>query len=236
MLPLLAARFILVMKKLKFDIITIFPDIFKSYFQKSIIKRAQDKGLVKINVHYLRDWTSDKHKTVDDKPFGGGAGMVLKVEPIYKAVKDLKKKKKKTKVILLSAKGEKFNQASAKKLTKLDQIILICGRYEGVDERVAEHIADTEISVGEYILTGGEIPAMIIVDTVTRLLPGVINKDSLKEESFQTENSLEYPQYTRPEIFKPDKRKNWTVPTILLSGDHKKVKQWQESQRKRIEK
>ncbi|MFH1657065.1 MAG: tRNA (guanosine(37)-N1)-methyltransferase TrmD [bacterium] len=219
-------------KSLRFDIITIFPDIFNSYFQESIIKRAQEKGLIKIKIHNLRDWSSDRHRTVDDKPFGGGAGMILKVEPIWKAVKSLKAKNKKTKVILFSAKGEKFKQATAQRLSKTDHLILICGRYEGVDERVAKHLADMEISTGDYVLTGGEIPAMAVVDAVTRLIPGVINKESLAEESFQTENSLEYPQYTRPEIFKPNKEKKWTVPAVLLSGNHKKIKQWQEDQKK----
>jgi len=213
----------------KFDIITIFPDIFASYFQESIIKRAQEKKLIKINVHNLRDWTSDKHKSVDDKPFGGGAGMVLKVEPIYRAVKKLKKKN--SKVILLSAKGKKFDQKMARKFSKLEQMILICGRYEGVDERVAKYVADEEISIGDYVLTGGELPAMIITDAVARLVPGVISKESLNEESFQTVGSLEYPQYTRPEIFS-SKEKTWKVPKVLLSGNHKKIAEWQAKQKK----
>ena len=220
----------------KFDIITIFPDIFASYFQESIIKRAQKNKLVKINIHNLRDWTSDKHKSVDDKPFGGGAGMVLKVEPIYRAVKKLKKKN--SKVILLSAKGKKFDQKMARKFSKLEQIILICGRYEGVDERVAKHVADEEISIGDYVLTGGELPAMIITDAVARLVPNVISKESLNEESFQADGSLEYPQYTRPEVFSI-KEKSWKVPKILLSGNHKKIADWQAKQKKtakRIEK
>ncbi len=220
----------------KFDIITIFPDIFASYFQESIIKRAQEKKLIKINIHNLRDWTSDKHKTVDDKPFGGGAGMVLKIEPIYRAVKKLKKKN--SRVILLSAKGKKFDQKMARKFSKLEQIILICGRYEGVDERAAKYVADEEISIGDYVLTGGELPAMLITDAVARLVPGVINKKSLDEESFQTVDSLEYPQYTRPEIFSA-KGKSWKVPKVLLSGNHKEIADWQAKQKKtakRIEK
>lgn len=215
---------------MKFDIITIFPEIFKSYFSESIIKRAQEKKLVKIQVHNLRDYTTDKHKTVDDSPYGGGPGMVMKIEPIYKAVQFSKSKVKsqKSKIILFSPKGKKFNQTMAKKFSRLDRLIMICGRYEGVDERVVKYIADEEISVGDYVLTGGEIPAMIVVDAITRLIPGVIAKESLKEESFSFKKEkllrgekYEYPQYTRPEKFG-----KWSVPKILLSGNHKKIEEW----------
>ncbi|MCK4781314.1 tRNA (guanosine(37)-N1)-methyltransferase TrmD [Candidatus Parcubacteria bacterium] len=221
---------------IKFDIITIFPEIFNSYFNESIIKRAQKKKLIKINIHNLRDFTVDKHKTVDDRPYSGGAGMVFKVEPIYKAVKKIKTKSKKqnTKVILFSAKGKKFNQKIAKKFSKFNQIILICGRYEGVDERVVKYIADEEISIGEYVLTGGELPAMVVVDTVSRLIPDVIKPESLKQESFS--DFLEYPQYTRPEIFLSKKSVKWRVPKILLSGDHKKIEQWRKKHQKAIAK
>jgi len=225
---------------MRFDIITIFPKIFDSYFSESILKRAQKKGLIKIGVHDLRQWTSDKHRSVDDSPYGGGPGMVLKIEPIFKTVSALKKlqitnhksqtnskskiqnKKAKRHVILFSAKGGQFTQADARRLAKYDQLIMICGRYEGVDERVAEHIADEELSVGNFVLTGGEIPAMIVVDTVARLVRGVLGKkESLKEESFASGGNLEYPQYTRPENFKV-----WKVPKVLLSGDHKKIEEW----------
>jgi len=212
---------------MKFDIITIFPDIFKSYFSESIIKRAQKKGLVKIDIHNLRDYTNDKHKSVDDSPYGGGPGMVMMVGPIFKAIKKIKKNKN-NKVILFSPKGKKFDQKMAKRFSKLDQLIMICGRYEGVDERVAKYIADEEISVGDYVLTGGEIPAMILVDAVSRLIPGVIAIESLKEESFGLRKSqylancqYEYPQYTRPKEFQ-----GWKVPKILLSGNHKKIEEW----------
>lgn len=205
-----------------FDIITIFPKVFDCYFNESIIKRAQKKGLVKIKIHNLRDYSADKHKTVDEKPYGGGPGMVLKVEPIWKCVRKLKVKDKKAKIILLSAKGKKIDQAMAKKMAKFKRLILICGHYEGVDERVAKYIADEEISIGEYILTGGEIPAMIIVDAVTRLLPGVLGKkESLLQESFSEKGYLEYPQYTRPEVFMGQR-----VPEVLLSGNHKKIEEW----------
>lgn len=216
-----------------FDIITIFPKIFDCYFNESIIKRAREEGLAKIDIHNLRDYTTDKHKTVDDRPFGGGPGMVMKVEPIYKAIKRIKRTKK-SKIILLSAKGKKFNQKFARSLSKLNQLILICGHYEGVDERVAKYIADTELSIGDYVLTGGELPAMVVVDAVTRLIPGVIKKESLKEESFQSNIQLEHPHYTRPEVFSPKKGVYWKVPKVLLSGNHKKILKWREKHRKQI--
>lgn len=202
---------------MQFDIITIFPEIFKSYFNESIIKRAQQKKLININIHNLRNYTKDKHKTVDDKPYGGGPGMVMMVEPIYKAVKKIKRNN--TKVILFSPKGKKFDQKMAKKFSKLDKLIMICGRYEGVDQRVSK-IADQEISIGDYVLTGGEIPAMIVIDAVSRLIPGVLGK---KESLEEIKGS--YPVYTRPEDFN-----NWKVPKVLLSGDHKKIREWRKKQ------
>ena len=212
----------------RFDIITIFPDIFDSYLGESIIQRALKKGLIKINIHNLRDWTKDPHKTVDDKPYGGGIGMVLKVEPIFKAVQDLKQKtkSKKQKTILFTPRGKKFNQKMAYQFSKLDQLIFICGRYEGVDERVEKHIADVELSSGDYVLMGGELPAMIIVETVARLIPGVLGKPQLLKERVSKERGfVEFPQYTRPEIFNPKKRVRWRVPKVLLSGDHKKIEE-----------
>ena len=227
---------------LNFYILTIFPHIFDGYFQESIIKRAREKGKVKIETINLRDYAADKHKTVDDTPYGGGAGMVMKVEPIFKAVQDIKERlteeeRKKTLVVLLSAKGKLYTQQQAAKWSDFQHIILICGRYEGVDERVAQYIADEEISIGPYVLTGGEIPAMVVVDSVTRLLPGVLgNQESLKEESYSVKNNikknetekdsinqkfLEYPQYTKPEEFQ-----GWKVPKVLLSGNHQKIKAW----------
>ena len=210
-----------------FHIITIFPNIFESYFRKSIIGRARKAKTIKINVHDLRKWTQDKHKTVDDAPYGGGAGMIMKVEPIYKAIQEIQKKSKakKSKIILLSAKGKKWDQQMAQKYSKLDNLILICGRYEGVDERVLEFV-DEEISIGDYILTGGEIGAMAIADSLTRLLPGVLgNVQSLAHESHNTPGTLEYPQYTRPEVFEINGKK-YPVPKILVSGDHKKIEEW----------
>jgi len=214
-----------------FDIITIFPDIFNSYFSESIIKRAQEKKIIKIISHNLRTYSIDKHNTVDDRPYGGGAGMVLMAEPIIKTIKSIKKKSEKQKIILLSAKGKKWNQQLAKKYAKLDNITLICGRYEGVDERVKKFV-DEEISIGDYVLTGGEIPAMIIIDSVTRLLPGVLgNEQSAQHESHSTKNILEHPQYTRPEVLTIGDKK-LRVPKVLLSGNHAKIEKWRKQKSK----
>ncbi len=219
---------------IKFEIITIFPEIFNSYFSESLILRALKKKLIKINTHNLRDWTFDRHKTVDDRPFGGGLGMVMKIEPIFKAVKKLKKKNK-AKVILFTPRGKKFNQKMAYQFSKLDQLILICGRYEGVDERVAKHIADVELSIGDYDLMGGELPAMVVIETVARLIPGVLGKPKLLKERITKEKGfIEYPQYTRPEVFSPKKSVKWKAPKVLLSGDHKEIEKWRKKRRKVI--
>jgi len=236
---------------IKFDVITIFPQIFDSYVKESLILRAQKKKLIKINLHNLRNFTTDNHQTVDDRPFGGGLGMVLKIEPIYKAVRFLKSKilnpksetnskskikKSKTKVVLFTPRGEKFNQKMAHKLSKLDQIIFICGRYEGVDQRVAEKIADMEVSIGDYDLMGGELPAMVAIETISRLVPGVLGKEALlKERITKSRGFLEYAQYTRPEIVELQKGKKWRVPKVLLSGDHKKIEEWKNQHSKIIE-
>ena len=212
-----------------FNILTIFPQMFNSYFNESIIKRAQEKKIIKINFLNIRDFAFDKHKKVDDTPYGGGVGMLMKIEPIYLALKAFKLKRKtpKQKIILLCPKGKKFNQRIAERLSKLDKITFICGRYEGIDERVNQLI-DEKISIGDYILTGGEVPVMVIIDAITRLLPGVLGKDaSSKMETFSKKYFLEYPQYTRPEIFEMNNKKT-RVPKILLSGNHKKIKEWQE--------
>jgi tRNA (guanine37-N1)-methyltransferase len=221
-----------------FDILTIFPNSF-SAIQESIVKRAVDNDLVRINIWDLRKWTDDPHHSVDDKPFGGGAGMVMKIRPIYRALKDLgvyPARDKKTKIWLTSAKGKMWDQELAKKTSeKLDRIVLLCGHYEGVDHRVVEHLIDEEISIGEYILSGGEIPAMVIVDSISRLIPGVLgNQESLNEETSFDEGKLlpEYPQYTRPAIFTSDENDSWNVPEVLLSGDHAKIEKWKEGKRK----
>ena len=213
-----------------FDIITIFPGIFNSYLKESFIKKAQEKGKIKINIHDLRKYTRDRHKTVDDRPYGGGLGMVLKIEPIFKAVtalKKLKTKNYKLKTILFTPRGKKFNQKISFQLSKLNRIIMICGRYEGVDERVAKHIADLELSIGDYDLMGGELPAMVVVETISRLIPGVLGKPELLEERITKEKEfIEYPQYTRPEIFEPRKGVKWRAPKVLISGHHKKIEEW----------
>ena len=206
---------------MKIDIITLFPKMFSGPFDESILRRAQNKGLVEIKIHNLRDWVKDKRKTVDDRPYGGGVGMILMVEPIYNALKDLKNEKiKGEKTILLTPRGKVFNQKTAQKFSKLKHLIFIAGHYEGYDERIAKY-ADEEISIGDYILTGGELPVMVIVDSVVRLIPGVLEKsNAVKNESF-TKNLLEFPQYTRPEKFE-----GLVVPKILLSGNHKKIEEW----------
>ena len=213
---------------MKFNIVSIFPESFTSYFNQSILKRTQDKGLIKISIHNPRDFASDKHKTVDDSPYGGGPGMVMKVEPIYKAIKSIKPKSKKNRIILFSTRGKKFTEKEAKRLAKYNQLILICGRYEGVDERVAKKIADEEISVGDFILSGGELPAMLVTEAISRFVPGVLGK----EESLESIKGS-YPVYTRPEIFSPDKKTKWRTPKVLLSGDHKKINEWRKKFDKR---
>lgn len=234
------------MAEMKFDIITIFPTFFASFKNEALMARAQEKKLISINTYFLRDYTDDAHHTVDGRPYGGGAGMVLMVEPILKAVKDIKKQDstffqiqgrilKKTRTIVFSPKGKKFDQAVARRWSKLDQLIMICGRYEGIDERVAQYIADEEVSIGDYVLFGGEVPAMVVMEAVTRLIPGALGKlESLKEESFsfkpiannqQPTTKLEYPHYTRPEFFDLNGKKAG-VPKVLLSGNHKKIEKW----------
>lgn len=206
---------------MKIDILTLFPEMFKGPFDESIVQRAQKKKLVEMKIHNLRGWAKDKHRTVDDRPFGGGPGMILMVEPLYSALKDLKKKS--SKVILLTPQGKILQQKKAQALSKAKHLILICGHYEGIDERVRKHLVDEEISIGDYILTGGELPAMVVVDTITRLIPGVLEKpEATQDESFSDQKGiLESPQYTRPADFK-----GWKVPEVLLSGDHQKIKAW----------
>lgn len=208
---------------MKIDILTIFPEMFTGPFTESILKRATDKGLVEIKIHNLRDWSTDKHHTVDAPPYGGGPGMVMRVDVIDRAVSDLRTSG--SLVLLLDTKGEIYKQNKAVALSKLDHLILIAGHYEGIDHRVHEYIADEVISVGEYVLTGGELPAMVVVDSVVRLLPGVLgSEESLLEESYDEEGKIEYPQYTRPE-----EHKGWKVPDILLSGHHKKIEEWRKA-------
>ncbi len=210
---------------MRFDFITIFPGVFSAYLNESILKRAQQTKKVAFHLHDLRKFTTDKHHTVDDRPYGGGVGMVMKVEPIYKALASLPKSKQR-RVLLMSAKGKTFTQSDAKRLTKYSQLILISPRYEGVDERVIDYV-DEEISIGNYVLTGGELPAMVVTDAVTRLLPGVLGKDeSSIDESHSQPGVLEYPQYTRPEVFRKKR-----VPPELVSGNHKTIAAWRERHR-----
>ncbi|OGZ62993.1 MAG: tRNA (guanosine(37)-N1)-methyltransferase TrmD [Candidatus Spechtbacteria bacterium RIFCSPLOWO2_02_FULL_38_8] len=222
--------------KIVFDILTIFPEMFECYFNASILGKAQEAGHIKINVHNLRDWAEGKHKVTDDMAYGGISGMVMKVEPIYYAVNSIKSKIKnqKSKVILLSAKGKTLNQKKVRQLGKLDRIILIAGHYKGVDERVAKYIADEELSVGEYVVTGGEVPTMLVVDAVSRMVSGVIGKDeSKKGESFSHGVKYEHGVYTRPAEFYPKKGKAWKVPDILLSGHHAEIEKWRTKSRKK---
>jgi tRNA (guanine37-N1)-methyltransferase len=202
---------------MKFHILTIFPDFFDGPFRHGVVARAAEFGSLEIRIHDLRNWTHDLHRTVDDRPFGGGEGMLLKPEPIFEAVESIRPGK----VVLLSAQGRKFTQAIARELAQTDDLLLICGRYEGVDERVAEHLADDELSIGDYVLSGGELAAAVVVDAVARLLPGVVgNFESTVNESFE-EGILDFPQWTRPADFR-----GWKAPEVLLSGNHAEIRKW----------
>ncbi|MDD4412375.1 MAG: tRNA (guanosine(37)-N1)-methyltransferase TrmD [Patescibacteria group bacterium] len=217
---------------LKFKVITIFPNMITDYANEAILKRAQEAKKIAVAAYDLRDWTDDNHRSVDDKPFGGGAGMVMKIEPLYKALKKVAGKN--SHKILLSAKGKTWNQTLAKDYaTKYKEIVLVCGRYEGVDERINEFI-DEEISIGDYVLTGGELGALVIMDSVTRLIPGVLgNATSLEFESHNQPGLLESPQYTRPEVFKIG-QKRLAVPEVLLSGNHKLINDWRQKNEKQM--
>jgi tRNA (guanine37-N1)-methyltransferase len=213
---------------MKFFILSIFPNMFQSPFSESIIKRAQEKELVEVELVDIRNFTLTKHRQADDYPYGGGCGMVLKPEPVYRAMDCVKEKVKNIYTILLTPQGEVFHQEIAENLVKKENIALICGRYEGFDERI-RYLADMELSIGRYILSGGEIAAMVIIDTVTRLIPNVIeNPKSLEEETFCNEEWIEYPQYTRPYEFR-----GMRVPDILLSGNHEKIREWRMKMAKR---
>lgn len=219
---------------MQITILTIFPEFFTTPLQQSIIKRAQEKGSVQIKVVNIRDFTDDERQTTDDRPYGGGAGMVMKVEPIAKALESMKlpsqDAQRKVRTILTSAKGKNFEQASAKKYAELEELVIICGHYEGVDERVAENLVDEEVRIGDYVLSGGETAALVMVDAITRLLPGVLgNENSNKGESHETEGVGGYPQYTRPEKFQ-----GWKVPEILLQGNHAEIEKWRKEKRPKL--
>lgn len=212
---------------MRIDIITLFPSMFRGPFDESIIKRARKKGILEINLHNLREFTDDTHRTVDDLPYGGGAGMVMKPEPLFRAVEKVKEERTSSwKVILLSPQGQPFAQEKAKELAEEEGLIFICGHYEGVDERVREHLIDEELSLGDFVLTGGELAAMVIVDAIARMLPEVLGcKDSIREDSFY-QTLLDYPHYTRPAEFR-----GWKVPGVLISGNHQKIKEWRKKKK-----
>jgi len=208
---------------MRIDVLTIFPEVVHGGVDYSIVKRARDKGLLSVFVHDLRDHTTDKHRTTDEPPYGGGAGMVMKPEPIFAAAEHVKNEywTEQSKIILTSPQGEVFTQARAAELSQCPHLVFICGHYEGVDERVREHLVAEELSIGDYVLTGGELPALVILDAVIRLMPGVLgDEQSALEESF-SEGLLEYPQYTRPADFR-----GWTIPEVLLSGHHAEIAKW----------
>lgn len=234
-----------------FDILTLFPGMFDSYLGESILKRAQEAGFLSVAVHDIRDFATDKHHKTDDTPYGGGAGMVMKVEPIFNTLEALKMRNttrrstedvhregsdresesslsgtSHSRTLLLSAKGRRFRQEDARRLSQYERVTLICGRYEGVDERVSEHLVDEELSIGDFVLTGGELPALVVIDAISRLIPGVLGNDRSAEiESHSTEGYLEYPQYTKPEVFN-----GWSVPEVLLSGNHAEIERWRHDQ------
>ncbi|MDO8621746.1 MAG: tRNA (guanosine(37)-N1)-methyltransferase TrmD [bacterium] len=239
---------------MRIDIVTIFPEAITPYLNTSILKRAQEKRRVRLGVHDLKQWGIGKRRTLDDRPYGGGPGMVLAIEPIFRALRALKVKgeefrvkskrlRARERVILTSAKGKMFTQRDAERYAKnYDRLVILCGHYEGVDERVAKHLADEEVSIGPYVLTGGELPALVITDAVTRLIPGVLgNAESPKEESYvrskseisnlKSEISLEYPQFTRPADFSPKRGVHWRVPRVLLGGNHAAINSWRDTHR-----
>ena len=207
---------------MKFHVLTIFPEFFRGPFEHGVVQRARENGLIEIVIHDLRNWTYDRHRTVDDRPFGGGEGMLLKAGPIFEAVESIwPEKTPEQKIVLMSAQGRKFDQSVAREYSKLEGILLICGRYEGVDERVAEHLADDELSIGDYVLSGGELPAAVVVDAVARLKDGVLgNQQSAVSESFEN-GLLDCPQWTRPAEFR-----GWKVPEVLIGGNHEQIRQW----------
>ena len=211
---------------MKIDVLTLFPAMFAGPLDESIIKRARTAGLLELQLHQLRDWTHDRHKTVDDRPFGGGPGMLLKPEPIFEAVESLKRDK--TRVVLMSPSGRKFDQAIARELAHQEHLLIVTGHYEGFDERIREGLADDELSIGDYVLTNGALPAMVVIDTVARLLPGVLGDDASSTEESFSRGLLEYPQWTRPAEFRGMK-----VPDVLVSGNHAEIAKWREEQAKK---
>ena len=219
---------------MQFDVFTILPEVFPTYLDTSILKKARERGLIDVRVHNIRDYTRDKHHTTDDTPYGGGGGMVMKPEPIFEAVETILGQKtdptppaldSNIPIILLTPQGRVFDQTIAEELSRHDRIALICGRYEGIDERIREHLVTDQISIGDYVLTGGELPALILIDAVSRLIPGVLGDPTGAEDDSHSMGLLEYPHYTKPSEYR-----GWKVPEILLSGDHAKIDQWRREQ------
>ncbi len=214
---------------MKFDIVSIFPKFFESFTNEALISRAIEKKLISIKIHNLREFADDERGTIDGRPYGGGAGMVFLFNPLAKALSKIKKNKK-TKVIVFNPKGKKLDQAMVRRWSKLDRLVFVCGRYEGIDQRVIDQFADEEVSIGDYVLFGGEVPAMVAMEAVSRLIPGVVAKEeSTLNESFSAGSNLEHPHYTRPEVI-TYKKKKLRVPKVLLSGDHKKIALWREKE------
>jgi tRNA (guanine37-N1)-methyltransferase len=210
---------------MKFDIFTLFPEVFHPYLDASIIKRARSGGLIEVNLHNIRDWAIDRHHTTDDMPYGGGGGMVMKPDPVFASVESVLGSPTDVPVILMTPQGRLFTQDVAKELSALPHIALLCGHYEGIDERIREHLVTDEISIGDYVLTGGELPALIVMDAVSRYLPGVLGDPTGAEDDSHASGLLEYPHYTRPPVFR-----NWSVPEVLLSGNHAVIDKWRREQ------
>lgn len=226
------------------DILTIFPEMIAPYLQGAMLGRGEKAGLLTLRAHQLRQWTKDRHQKVDDRPFGGGAGMVMKVQPFYDALLSLgaitkqgvrSKRDASSRVILMSPRGKRFTQVDAQRLASYKRLVFLCGRYEGIDERVSEHLIDEELSVGDFVLTGGELAALTITDAVARLRPGVLGDEmSSKDESHTEEGVLEYPQYTRPEVFNPTKGVAWGIPEVLLGGHHGEIQKWRTGKKRKV--
>jgi len=211
---------------MRFDVVTLFPEVMDVYLQTGVLGKAQESNRIEVHLHHLRDYTTDRHRTTDDEPYGGGGGMVMKPEPIFAAVESiLEDSKGEIPVILLTPQGRVFDQTIARELAGSERIALICGRYEGVDERIREHLATDEISIGDYVLSGGELPAMVLIDSVSRLLPGVLGDSEATQKDSHTNGILEHPHYTRPSVFR-----DWEVPDVLLSGDHARIAGWRVEQ------
>ncbi|MFZ6031077.1 MAG: tRNA (guanosine(37)-N1)-methyltransferase TrmD [Chloroflexota bacterium] len=210
---------------MRFDIFTLFPEVFEPYLQTSIVQRARQNDLIQVKLHNIRDWTTDRHRTTDDMPYGGGGGMVMKVEPVFAAIEGVLGKPPVCPVVLMSPQGRVFNHRVAAELAQHPRLAFLCGRYEGVDERIRQHLVTDQISIGDYVLSGGELPALVLLDAITRLIPGALGDPTGAEDDSHASGLLEYPHYTRPPEFR-----GWAVPDVLLSGDHGKIARWRREQ------